>query len=241
MTRTDHPATARRDFLAAALSVGAFLTLPGAAQAQTADAATEAVRRLRVLATQNALTRLAQPGGFWNSTVARIGLPLLFVKRGGAPAGPLAQSDFRVELQHRLNTLAEAGARGAAPTIAQAARKAPVADPLGILRGRPTAATSQLRLEMGSDLVNAIWAPLEQALVAAQDPVGAQAIAVLPGVTLKDVAHAVALAADNGIWYEIGLAETDIRANPAATGDAALIAALTAPVLAPSPAPQPAL
>ncbi len=243
MTRTHHHATDRREFLVGALAAGALLAQPGMAQAQAADAATDAVRRLRVLATQNALTRLSQPGGFWNSTVARIGLPLLFVKRGGVPAGPLAQSDFRVELQHRLNTVAEAGARDAAPVIAQAARIATVTDPLGILRGRPTAAASQLRLEMGSELVNALWAPLDQALVAAQDPIVTQAVAVLPGVTLKDVAQAVALAADNGIWYEIGLAEAEIRANPAATGDAALIAALTAPVpgLAPSPAPRPGL
>jgi hypothetical protein len=66
-----------------------------------------------------------------------------------------------------------------------------------------------------------------------------QAVAQLPGVTLHDVAHAVALAADNGIWYEIGATEADIRANPQATNDPMLIAALR-PAAA-SPAPQPGL
>jgi hypothetical protein len=107
-----------------------------------------------------------------------------------------------------------------------AARALIILDPVRTLRGAPTAATSLLRLNTGSDLVNALVAPIETALVAAQDPVVAQAVAELPGVTLHDVAHAVALAADNGIWYEIGSTEADIRANPEATNEAAVIAAL---------------
>jgi hypothetical protein len=237
----------RREFLIGTLAAGVIVSLPGLALAQ-ADPASDAVRRLRVLATQDALNRLAQPEGFWNSSVARFGLPVLFVKRGGAPAGPLVDATFRFNLQYRLNHLAEAAARGAVSTVGEAARKAPIIDAPGILRGRPTAATSELRAAMGSDLVNAIRVPLEQTLVAAQDATVTQAIAALPGVTLGDVAHSVALAADNGIWYEIGLSEAEIRANPAATNDAGLIAALqrapaAAPVLgpAPSPAPRPGL
>jgi hypothetical protein len=242
MTGTGYPAIHRREFLIGALAAGVMAALPGAALAQIqaqamADPASDAVRRLMVLSTQNALARLGQPNGFLNSVVARFGLPVLFVKRGGVPAGPLAQPAFRDQLIQRLNQLAEAGARGAVPAMAEASRKLPIPDASAILRGRPTAATSALRLEMGSGLVNALRAPLEQALITAQDPIIAQAIAVLPGVTLGDVAHAVALSADNGIWYEIGSAEADIRANPAATGDAALIAALGAP----SPTPRPAL
>jgi hypothetical protein len=231
----------RREFLIGTLAANVMLSLPGIALAQAADdAASDAVRRLRVLATQNALNQLARPHGFWDSTVARFGLPVLFVKRGGAPAGPLADAGFRFNLQYRLNELAETAARGAVPAVGEAARRAPIVDAAGILRGRPTAATSQLRQEMGSDLVNCIRVPLEQALVAAQDATVSQAVAALPGVTLGDVALAVALAADNGIWYEIGLAEADIRANPAATNDAALIAALRA-APASSPAPHPGL
>jgi hypothetical protein len=230
----------RREFLISTLAMGLMLGRPGLAMAQAADEpATEAVKRLRVLATQNALNRLAQPGGFWNSTVARFGLPVLFVKHGGAPAGPLADANFRFNLQYRLNQLAEAGARGAVPTVAAAARKASIVDAPAILHGRPTAATSQLRVEMGSDLVNAIRVPLEQALVAAEDATVTQAVAALPGVTLGDVALAVALAADNGIWYEIGLSEADIRANPAATNDTGLISALPTPAAMPAPLPAP--
>lgn len=233
---------ARRDFLVGTALVGSIalgaLALPGIAFAQdAADADTEAVRRLMVLSSNKALTKLGQPNGFLTSTVARIGLPALFKPKGTQP-GPLAEVAFREQLIQRLNSLAEAGARGATPAVAEAARKLPITNAPLILRGKgPTAATSAMRLEMGSGLVNALWQPLEQALTTAQDPIVAQAIAALPGVTLHDVAHAVALAADNGIWYEIGSAEAEIRANPQATGDAALIAALTAVPAAPAPAP----
>lgn len=242
MIGTGYTAIHRRRFLLGALTVGGIAALPGAALAQAGapvDAASDAVRRLMVLSTKNALSRLGQPNGFLNSGVARFGLPVLFSKGKAAAAasGPLAQPAFRQQLVQRLNQFAEAGARGAVPAMAEAARKLPIADASGILHGRPTAATSALRLAMGSGLVNALRPPLEQALVAAQDPTVAEAIAALPGVTLGDVAHAIALSADNGIWYEIGSAEADIRANPAATGDAVLIAALAAPTATAQPSP----
>lgn len=240
MTATGYPVIDRREFLVGALTVGVMAALPGVALAQAADdPAGEAVRRLMVLSTQSALTRLSQPNGFLNSVVARFGLPVLFTKGATAGTGVLAQSAFRLQLMQRLNQFAEAGARGAVPAMAEASRKLPIADAGAILRGRPTAATSALRLEMGSGLVNALRTPLEQALIAAQDPTVAQAIAILPGVTLSDVAHAIALSADNGIWYEIGADEADIRANPAATNDAALISALQMARPAVQPVPQP--
>ena len=57
-------------------------------------------------------------------------------------------------------------------------------------------------------------------------PLGRASAQPLVGVQLTDVAHAVALAADNGIWYEIGNAEAEIRTNPALANDPALAAAL---------------
>jgi hypothetical protein len=232
---------ARRDFLAGAAALGVMavgtFALPGLALA--ADAG-DPIRRLLELATQNTLNRLGQPNGFVNSRVAHFGLPVLFIKRGGAPAGTLATSAFRELLIQRLNVFAEAGARGAVPVMMQAARALKIADPAAVLRGSPTAATSLLRLDTGSGLVNALVPPIEAALTAAQDPAVTQAIAQLPGVTLHDVAHAVALAADNGIWYEIGATEADIRAHPEATNDAVLIAALRAPAAVPAPIAGPA-
>jgi hypothetical protein len=122
------------------------------------------------------------------------------------------------------------------------ARKLVVTNPSVILQGKPSAATSLLRIEAGSALVNAMMPALEQTLTAAQDPIVAQAVTALAGVALRDVAHAVALAADNGIWYEIGKAEADIRANPAMANDPALTAALRPPPpmpMAPATSPAP--
>jgi hypothetical protein len=233
---------ARREFLAGAATLSAVaiatFALPGVVFA-AADPG-DPIRRMLELALQNTLSRLGQPNGFLNSRVARFGLPVLFVKRGGAPAGPLANNAFRAQLQQRLNIFAEAGARGAVPVMMQAARELKIPDPAAVLRGAPTAATSLMRLATGSGLVNALVQPIEDALTAAQDPTIVQAVAQLPGVTMHDVAHAVALAADNGIWYEIGATEADIRAHPEATNDPALIAALRAPAAA-SPTPQPGL
>jgi hypothetical protein len=217
---------ARRKVLVGTAALGAaalgVLALPGLASAAGAD---EPIRKLLELASRNTLLRLGKPDGFWTSRVGRIGIPVLF-KRGASPGGPLRTTQFLEQLQHRLNTFAEPGAQGAVPAMEQAARSLIVLDPDAVLRGAPTAATSLLRLKTGSDLINAMIPPIEAALVAAQDPVIGMAVSQLPGVTLHDVAHAVALAADNGIWYEIGATEADIRMHPEATGDPALTALL---------------
>jgi len=235
---------ARRDFLGMAAMTAGALALPGTALAQAAaPAGDNPVQRLLMLASQNAFARLTTPEGFWNSRVARFGLPSLFRKTPANASGPLGQDAFREQLQRRLNALAESGARGAAPIVGEFARKMTVADPAAILRGKPSAATSLLRIEAGSSLVNAMLPALEETLVAAQDPIVSQAVTALAGVAMRDVAHAVALAADNGIWYEIGKAEADIRANPALSNDPALVEALrgaSAPALAPAvPTPTP--
>jgi hypothetical protein len=230
---------ARRDFIAGVAAAAGALSLPGAALAQAAD---NPVQRLLMLASRNAFARLVMPDGFWDSRVARFGLPTLFKKTAANSAGPLGQYAFREQLQHRLNNLAESGARGAAPIVGEMARKLVVTNPSVILQGKPSAATSLLRIEAGSALVNAMMPALEQTLTAAQDPIVAQAVTALAGVALRDVAHAVALAADNGIWYEIGKAEADIRANPAMANDPALTAALRPPPpmpMAPATSPAP--
>ena len=106
----------RRKFLAGAAATG-LLTWPGVGLAQVgavnpADAGNDALRRLLVLAARNAFVRLTAPDGFWKSRVARFGLPVLFRKTAGNAGGPLGSEAFREQLQHRLNNLAEIGARG---------------------------------------------------------------------------------------------------------------------------------
>lgn len=218
------PSFARRDMLAGAALIG-LLALPGCASMERRGYI-NAVERLLRHASENAFARLTAPDGFWNSAVARIELPVLFGRRGGVLQGILTSEPFRERLQRRLNTFAEEGAERAAPVVADAVRAIGRENAMALLRGGPTEATSFLRQRMGPALVNAMIPALEDAMRVANDPLIGQAIMLLAGVDLGDVAHALALSADNAIWYEIGNAESEIRANPETTGDRELIAAL---------------
>lgn len=224
MVAQDQSVLARRAFLAG--SAGALaLSLPGCSTLGRFSL-TDAVRRLLEMSTGNALARLTAPDGFWNSSVARIGLPDLFGSRGGVVQAILTSSAFREQLQHKLNNFAEAGARRAAPVVAEAVRTVGIQNAVDIVRGGPTAATSFLRSSMGSAVINAMVPGLGDAMRLANDPLVNQAIAALAGVDLGQVVQATALSADNAMWYEIGAAETEIRRNPEQTNDPILIAAL---------------
>mgnify|MGYP000491060575 CR=1 FL=1 len=83
-----------------------------------------------------------------------------------------------------------------------------------------------LRQAMGPAVINAMVPGLSDAMQTAGDPLISQAVAALSGVNIGDVAHSLALGADNGLWYEIGASEADIRAHPEQTNDPILIAAL---------------
>lgn len=231
--RKQDRAMARREFVGRAFAGGAtataLLALPGCATGGFGHySLVDAVRRLLEIATRNAFSRLTAPDGFWNSAVARVALPELFGKRGGILQGILSSAAFRERLQHKLNNVAEVGARRAAPAVADAVRVIGIDNAVALLRGEPTAATSHLRAAMGPALVNAMIPELEQALRIANDPLISQALSALAGVNIGQLAHGLALDTDSAIWYEIGAAEAEIRRNPETTGDAMLIAALKA-------------
>jgi hypothetical protein len=185
-------------------------------------AADAAIRKLLHKATHEAFTKLSQPDGYWSSTVARIPLPKLFAERKGV----LASNDFRLQLQHRLNRFAEAGAKAALTKAPAAMDKVKIADPVAVLHGSATAATSAVRAEAGPRLINAITPAIYKAIHEAKDPVVEQAIHALKGVDERDVARAVSTGADNGSWFQIGNEEAAIRQSPDAGGDPGLAAAL---------------
>jgi hypothetical protein len=215
---------ARRAVLAGLLASGA-LALPGCAtMGRTSHV--KIVRRLLEASTRQAFARLTAPDGFWDSAVARIELPVLFGRTGTIAAGILKSRVFREQLQHQLNNLAEDGARRAAPIVAEAVRHLSIPDALALLRAGPTGATTYLREQMGPALVNAMIPELHSVMRLTDDPFLGQALAALVGVNLMDAAHALAIEADNAIWYEIGAAEASIRENPQATRDPVLIAGL---------------
>ena len=135
----------------------------------------------------------------------------------------LTSSLFKQNLQRQLNIVAEQGAARAAPVVYNAVRGLSVPDAIGLVRGGPTSATSFLRAQMGSALINAMIPGLSDALRVSGDPIIGQALKALSGIDIGQMAQAVAGRADNSIWYQIGAEETAIRAHPETTRDPLLI------------------
>lgn len=199
-----------------ALAVSGCASLP-------AFSLTEAIRRLLMLSSQNALARLMAPGGFWDNQLARLDLPEVFGNRGTVLQALLSTSAFRSRLQRELNHVAEAGARRAAPVVADAVKIVGIRNAIDIVRGGPSAATAFLRGELGGRLIEEMFPALADGMRVASDPIVGQAIAALTGVNLPDVARQLSQQADNAIWNEIGREEALIRANPESTNDPVLI------------------
>ncbi|MGO4168472.1 uncharacterized protein DUF4197 [Novosphingobium sp. PhB57] len=221
----------RRGVLIGMLATG-VLMLPGCSTLAAgsglgsgSSAGADPVRRLMRFSSERAFAWLGQPEGFWTSPVARIPMPVLFDRPGRTTTGVLKSKAFRDKLQYQLNLFATPGARVAGPLVLKTVQSVAIPNPAEVMAGGNTAATTLLRRAMGPALVNAMIPEIERAMKEAQDPTLNQAIAALKGVTVQDTAHALALDADNGIWYEIGAAEAAIRQDPADTNDAVLIGA----------------
>ncbi len=224
MERIGTGVVGRRAFLAGAAGT-AVLALPGC-QSMGGFSMVEAVKRLLTLSAQNSFAKLTAPGGFWDSSVARFDLPILFTSSGGLLKSLLTSGPFKQQLQRQLNLIAEKGAERAAPVVVESVRNISIPDAVALIRGGPTAATTWLRSEMGPALINSMIPGLSDALRVASDPILGQAIGALAGVDVGQVAQAVANRADNSIWYQIGAEESAIRANPESTNDPLLIGAL---------------
>jgi hypothetical protein len=158
--------------------------------------------------------------------VARIGLPDILGQRGSAIEAMLVSSLFRDRMQRLFNRVAEAGAKRAAPVVADAVRAVGTDNARAILKGSPQAATALLRSQMGNALIEAMVPELGLALRVARDPVLSQVLSRTTGIDVAALANALSRDVDAAIWREIGLAEQEIRANPESTRDALLIAVL---------------
>ncbi|MFA7387012.1 MAG: DUF4197 family protein, partial [Thiohalobacteraceae bacterium] len=124
------------------------------------------------------------------------------------------------------NHVAEAGARRAAPVIADTVRVIGIDNAIALIRGGPTGATSFLRTAMNGSLIETMVPALGDGLRLAEDPIVGQALAALTGVDVAGVARSLAVKTDDAIWGEIGREEAAIRADPRSTRDPVLIAAL---------------
>lgn len=213
----------RRNILFSGAAI-ATLTLPGC-QSLPGFSLTEAIRRLLTLASQNAFAMLLQPGGFYDSSAARIALPDRFGGNNGSGiASAILQSRaFRDRLQRQLNRAAEKGAERAAPVVADAVRNVSIQDAAALVRGGPQAASAFLRGQMGTSLINIMLPGISEGLRLFDDQIISQAVRSVTGFDVAALAQDITRKADDSIWAAIGQEESSIRADPRKTNDPVLI------------------
>ena len=212
----------RRSLLAGVAGAGALLALPGCA-GTGGFSMVEAVRRMLLLASENAFARLTEPGGFWDEQVARVGLSELMGTRGDVLSRILTSALVKDRLEERFADFAIEASFRAAPVVTDAIAVIGFENAIDLVRGGPSAASDFLRLQMGSALIDAMVPELGEAIRLAEDPLIGEAIGALTGVNPGDVAVRIGREVDNAIWGQIAREEAAIRADPRSTRDPVLI------------------
>jgi hypothetical protein len=215
--------TTRRSLLAGAAGAGTLLLLPACASTGGGFSMVEAVRRLLLLATENAFLRLTAPGGFWDEQVARLGLANVLGTRGDVLGRILTSQVFKDQLEERFASFAINASFRAAPVVTDAIQVIGFENAIALVRGGPDAASLFLRQELGTALLDAMVPELGEALRISRDPLLGQALGALTGVDVAGVADRFGRQIDDAIWGEIGREEAAIRANPESTRDPLLI------------------
>ena len=213
----------RRTLLGGFAAGSALLALPGCSSLG-GFGLVDAVQRLLYLSSERAFGRMLQSNGFWDQQVASLGLGNVLGSRGDVLGRILTSSLFKGRLDRAFGDIAFRGAERAAPIVTDAVRVIGIQNAVDLVRGGPTAATAFLRGNMGSRLIDAMVPELGTAMRVAGDPLVGQALAALTGVDTAQVAARFADTIDETIWREMGNEEAAIRADPAATNDAAIIA-----------------
>lgn len=217
-------ATDRRTLLSA-IAMAPILVLPGCSSLP-GFSMTDAIRELLTLSSQRAFASLVQPGGFYDSEVARIDLPPQLGGNGATSivSRVLVSGVFKDRLTRQVNGAAEKGAERAAPLVADAIRTISIADAAAIVRGGPTAATDLLQASMGRSLVGAMFPGIDQGLRLADNAVVTEALRVATGIDFRGLTQDISNRAHDGIYRAIGVEEAAIRANPRSTGSPLLTA-----------------
>lgn len=212
----------RRSLLAGAAGGATLLLLPACATTG-GFSMEEAVRRMLLLASENAFLRLTAPGGYWDEQVARLGMGNVLGARGDVLSRVLTSALVKDRLEERFATFAIDASFRAAPVVTDAIRMIGFQNAIDLVRGGPSAASGYLRQEVGTALIDAVVPELGDALRISRDPLIGQAISALAGVDVASVADRFGRQIDDAIWGEIAREEAAIRANPQATRDPAII------------------
>lgn len=216
-------APTRRSLLAGAAGAGALLLLPACASTGGGFSLVEAVRRLLLVASENAFARLTEPGGFWDEQVARLDFASVLGTRGDVVSRILTSGLVKQQLEERFATFAIDASFRAAPVVTDAIRLVGVNNAVALVRGGPNAASLFLRQEVGPALVDAVAPELGEAIRISRDPVIGQLLGALTGVDAAGMAGRFARDIDDAIWGEIAAEEAAIRADPQRTRDPLLI------------------
>lgn len=217
----------RRTLIGGAALLG-LATLPGCATTIGSLNLVDAIRRLLTISSQRAFASLLQPGGFYDSQIARITLPR---ELGGAGASNsilavLGSNLIRDRLEKQLNRAAEVGAERAAPMVTQAIKSMTINDALGVVRGGSQAATMLLEQQMGTALFDAMIPGVTQGLNSNDAAIITQALRLTTGINLTGIAEDVSRKGSRAIYNAIGAEEAAIRANPSSANDPLLLAVL---------------
>lgn len=213
---------ARRHVLGGGLALSAALALPACASVPGLSL-TEAVRRLLLVASDNAFARLTAPNGFWDQEVAKLGLGDVLGSRGNVLTRLLTSTLVKDQLEDAFADLAVEASFTAAPIVAEAVRTIGFANAVELVRGGPKAASSFLRGELGGRLVDQMVPELGDALRIVSNPAVAEILRSVSGTDFAAIAQGFAGNIDDAIWNEIGNEEALIRSNPQATNDPLLI------------------
>jgi hypothetical protein len=223
MTEFVASATTRRRLLAGASGGAVLLFMPACASIGGGFSMVEAVRRMLLLATENAFARLTAPGGFWDGQVAAIGLGTMLGARGDVLSRILTSALVKDRLEERFAAFAIDASFRAAPVVTEAIQVIGFENAVALVRGGPTAASGYLRQEIGTALIDAVVPELGEALRLSRDPLVGQALSALAGVDVAGVADRFGRRIDDAVWAEIAREEAAIRADPQSTRDPVLI------------------
>jgi hypothetical protein len=222
------PLLNRRSLVAAGLALP-LLALPGCVT-RLGDVAglEDAVRRLLTLSSQRAFARLLDDQGFFRDDVARIDLP---PQLGGgtvtsALAIALGTRAVRDRLLRVVNDAASAGARHAAPVVADSIRDITIADARAIARGGPNAATDLLARSAGDRIFDAVYPAVGEALRLAENGVIQRVLQVATGINFIGLQADVSRKTAAALYRAVGREEAAIRADPQSSGDPMITALL---------------
>ena len=212
------------------LTAAALLPLASCATPVGRYTVEDAVRRLLQLSTERAFARLTEPGGFYDDQLTRIVPPDLSGSKSGAVINSILRTRaVRDRLAFALNTLAVNVADNATPLVMDAIRRMTLADAVAVLRGGPTAATDLLAREARGSVVEALMPGVSRGIRADMLEILSAALSASSGVDYASLIDDVSGQIGDAIFRAIGREEAEIRRDPRATGDPALMLLLKGP------------